>query len=127
MELTLVIRSQEEMASTIEAIVRGVADGLRAARDKETDNPTHVQLPDDLVITGVYLVEANVLNIDETQITPATEVTSTDTTPATNVVTTSARGAQSTTETGAPANRTTTRGEAGGDVVTEDTDYEEIT
>jgi hypothetical protein len=128
MELTLVIRSQEEMAAMIEAIVRGTAEGLRNARTGATDaDKVHAMPPEDLTITGIFLIATNVEQIEESVITSAATTVVTDANSATTVVSTRVAGAQSNTESATPANRTTTRGESGGDALEENIDYEEIT
>jgi hypothetical protein len=127
MELTLIIRSQAEMADAVEQIVRGISDGLAAARVAAGDSQAHVLPPEDLIISGTFIAELNADDVDTTEITPQVISVQTDASPSASVVTTTVAGAQSSTETATPANRTTTRGEGGGDSSVETTDYEEIT
>ncbi len=108
--MNLVVRTQEELRDVVEGIVRGISDGLAAAR---ADQGVHVEAPDDLLIEGIFLLTLDAAVQEESTLTPASETTTTD-----------ANGETTVTETIVPSDRTTTRAESGGDTSSTENTYD---
>lgn len=117
----LVVRTQEELAAAIAAIIEGVRSGI------ETGNggKNFAQAPEYIDIDGVFLVESNVGTVVEQTIQPETTQTTTEVTPARTVTTTQTTSRQSN-ENAVPAGQTRTLNNDGGNESTTERTYEEV-
>lgn len=121
MELTLIVRSKEELAACVQAVIEGIHAGIVAAA--AGGDGAMVNLPDDIVIKGRLVTELNADTITETDTTPANSVTRTNSTPAHTIVNTETIGSMSENSTTTPPTRVITRQEGGGDVTETSTEY----
>lgn len=118
----LIIRSQEELAGAVEALIRGINDGIKAAGDAGV-----VAIPpDEITVEGIYLVEANVGTITTTTTTPETTETATQSVPQRVSTSVQSPTSQVTAETATPSGRTTAVANAGGDEETIEREYEDV-
>jgi hypothetical protein len=106
----------------VKGLVLGITGALKEAR--EADPEAHVEPPEDLVISGLFVTDLSEAELVETTTTPAHTVNTTETTPAHTVTTTDQIGAVTESATSTPPNRTTTRQETGGDVQETDIEHE---
>lgn len=118
----LVVRTQEELAAALAAIIEGVRSGI------ETGNGgrNFAQAPEYIDIEGVFLVEANVGTVVEQTIQPETTQTTTEVTPS-RTVTASRTSTQTTSETAIPSGTTTTRGNSGSNQSETTREYQDVT
>lgn len=118
----LIVRNRSELAGALANITLGINDLLSASQAEGV----FIQPPEDILIEGVFLIEASAGNITTTTTTPSANTTTTDTFG--NMTTTRTETRTGTnSETATPAGRTVTHNETGGDKNITEREYESVT
>lgn len=118
----LVVRNAAELAEAVEAIVTGISEGLRAARNRAVP----VAMPNAVQINGVLLIEVNAATETSSNTTPATTVEKTRTVPAHEVTNETTSLPTVVNEKQTPPSNSTEQARSGSDTVTTEREHEEL-